>query len=65
MAKAWFITGASGGLGRELAEVARSEGDTVTAAVRRPEALRNLEDNNAGGGLVGATEEMPGRHEPA
>lgn len=39
MAMAWFITGASGGLGRELAEVALSEGDTVTAAVRRPDAV--------------------------
>ena len=94
MAKSWFITGASGGLGRKLAEVALSEGDTVTAAIRRPEVLRDLADahgdrlilealdvtssqdvarviaacvargrvdvvvNNAGGGLVGATEEM-------
>ena len=42
--KAWFITGASGGLGRELATLALSEGDTVIAAVRRPDALRDLLD---------------------
>ena len=94
MPKAWFITGASGGLGRELAKLALSEGDTVTAAIRRPDALRDVLDaygprliletldvtsspdiarvvagclargridivvKNAGGGLIGATEEM-------
>jgi len=94
MSKAWFITGASSGLGRSLTELALSEGDAVTAAVRRPDALRDLSGvypgrlaveqldvtasadvdgvvarclargridvvvNNAGGGLVGATEEM-------
>ena len=36
MSKEWFITGASSGLGRHLTEVALSEGDAVTAAVRRP-----------------------------
>ena len=81
-------------LGRHLTELALSEGDAVTTAVRRPDALRDLADayggrltvealdvtssqdvsrvvarclargridvvvNNAGGGLVGATEEM-------
>jgi NAD(P)-dependent dehydrogenase (short-subunit alcohol dehydrogenase family) len=94
MSKAWFITGASSGLGRKLTELALSEGDRVTATVRRPEVLRDLVKassgrliieeldvtssqevarvvarclargridvvvNNAGGGLVGATEEM-------
>lgn len=94
MSKAWFITGASSGLGRKLAELALSAGDRVTATVRRPEVLRDLASassgrlileqldvtssqdvarviarclargridvvvNNAGGGLVGATEEM-------
>lgn len=94
MSKAWFITGASSGLGRSLTELALSEGDAVIAAVRRPDALRGLASaypgrlaveeldvtssqdvgrvvtrclargridvvvNNAGGGLVGATEEM-------
>ena len=37
MSKAWFITGASSGLGRHLTEVALSEGDAVTAAVQRPD----------------------------
>ena len=94
MSKGWFITGASSGLGRHLTALALSEGDAVTAAVRRPDALRDLADtysgrltvealdvtssqdvsrvvarclargridvvvNNAGGGLIGATEEM-------
>ena len=94
MSQAWFITGASSGLGRHLTAVALSEGDAVTAAVRRPDALRDLAEayggrltvealdvtssqdvsrvvarclargqidvvvNNAGGGLIGATEEM-------
>lgn len=94
MSMNWFITGASSGLGRNLTELALSEGDAVTATVRRPDALRDLSDayggrltveeldvtsskdvsrviarclaygridvvvNNAGGGLIGATEEM-------
>jgi len=94
MPTSWFITGASSGLGRSLTELVLSEGDAVTAAVRRPEGLRDLSGahsgrltveeldvtssqdvarvvarclargrvdvvvNNAGGGLVGATEEM-------
>ena len=33
MSKAWFITGASSGLGRKLTELALSEGDRVTATV--------------------------------
>jgi NAD(P)-dependent dehydrogenase (short-subunit alcohol dehydrogenase family) len=94
MTKHWFITGASSGMGRSLAELALSEGDMVTATARRPEVLEELrqivggrltveeldvtirEDvrhvvdrvlarsrvdvvvNNAGGGLIGAAEEM-------
>lgn len=94
MSKHWFITGASSGLGRSLAEEVLSKGDRLTAAVRRPSALDDLasaygdrlrvealdvtlpEDvgriiakvlargrvdvvvNNAGGSLIGATEEM-------
>jgi NAD(P)-dependent dehydrogenase (short-subunit alcohol dehydrogenase family) len=90
----WFITGASGGLGRQLAEHALRQGDRVTATVRRPTALDDLREehgdrltveildvtrpadidavttrvlsagpvdivvNNAGYGLIGATEEM-------
>ncbi|MDT8912854.1 SDR family oxidoreductase [Amycolatopsis sp. PS_44_ISF1] len=38
----WFITGASGGLGRHLAEHALRRGDRVTATVRRPAALDEL-----------------------
>ncbi|WP_063731544.1 SDR family oxidoreductase [Streptomyces sp. RTd22] len=38
----WFITGASGGLGRHLTEHALRCGDRVTATVRRPAALDAL-----------------------
>ncbi|MCT2588808.1 SDR family oxidoreductase [Streptomyces sp. N2-109] len=38
----WFITGASGGLGRHLTEHALQQGDRVTATVRRPGALDDL-----------------------
>ena len=38
----WFITGASGGLGRALVQEALEAGDTVVATVRRPDALREL-----------------------
>jgi NAD(P)-dependent dehydrogenase (short-subunit alcohol dehydrogenase family) len=38
----WFITGASGGLGRHLTEHALRHGDRVTATVRRPAALEDL-----------------------
>ncbi|HEY3709885.1 MAG TPA: SDR family oxidoreductase [Amycolatopsis sp.] len=38
----WFITGASGGLGRQLTEHALRQGDRVTATVRRPTALDDL-----------------------
>jgi NAD(P)-dependent dehydrogenase (short-subunit alcohol dehydrogenase family) len=38
----WFITGASGGLGRHLTEHALRSGDRVTATVRRPSALDDL-----------------------
>src|SRR2546430_1400436 len=94
MSRHWFITGASGGLGRHLVALALAEGDAVVATVRRPNALSELSKtygerlmvepldvtdreqvtrviarclargridivvNNAGGGLIGATEEM-------
>ena len=48
MSKEWFITGASSGLGRHLTEVALSEGDAMTAAVRRPDALRDLAEAYGG-----------------
>ena len=34
--RVWFITGASSGFGRSLAEAATAAGDTVVAAARRP-----------------------------
>ncbi|GAA2606070.1 SDR family oxidoreductase [Streptomyces axinellae] len=40
----WFITGASGGLGRHLTEHALRNGDHVTATVRRPAALQDLHE---------------------
>jgi NAD(P)-dependent dehydrogenase (short-subunit alcohol dehydrogenase family) len=38
----WFVTGASSGFGRQIAEATAAAGDTVVAAVRRPEALSEL-----------------------
>ncbi|MBF6438051.1 oxidoreductase [Nocardia cyriacigeorgica] len=40
--KVWLITGATSGFGRALTEAAIAAGDTVVAAVRRPEALDAL-----------------------
>jgi len=40
--KVWFITGASGGLGRALAEEVLSFGERVIATARKPEVLRDL-----------------------
>lgn len=40
--KVWFITGASSGLGRALAEEALGQGYRVVATARRPEALNGL-----------------------
>ncbi|TVT21517.1 SDR family NAD(P)-dependent oxidoreductase, partial [Amycolatopsis rhizosphaerae] len=40
----WFVTGASGGLGRHIAEHALRHGDRVTATVRRAEALDDLRE---------------------
>ncbi len=42
MARHWFITGASGGLGRHLVALALAEGDEVVATVRRPNTLSEL-----------------------
>ena len=94
MTKHWFITGASSGLGRHIAQLALSKGDTVTGTVRHLNALEDVQKahgdrlvierldvtskaevahavqrtldrarvdvvvNNAGGSLIGATEEM-------
>ncbi len=41
----WFITGASSGFGRAIAEAALAAGDTVVAAARRPDAMADLVDS--------------------
>jgi NAD(P)-dependent dehydrogenase (short-subunit alcohol dehydrogenase family) len=38
----WFITGASSGFGRAIAEAALAAGDTVVVAARRPDAVADL-----------------------
>ncbi|MFD0205181.1 MULTISPECIES: oxidoreductase [Saccharothrix] len=40
--KVWLVTGANSGFGRAIAEDAIAAGDTVVAAVRRPETLADL-----------------------
>ncbi|MFI5890275.1 SDR family NAD(P)-dependent oxidoreductase [Actinoplanes sp. NPDC051513] len=40
----WFITGASRGLGRAIAEAALAAGDRVIATARRPSQLKDLVD---------------------
>lgn len=40
----WFVTGASGGLGRSIVEYALEHGDVVTATVRRAAALDDLRE---------------------
>ncbi|MCX5211838.1 oxidoreductase [Kitasatospora sp. NBC_00240] len=40
--RVWLITGASSGFGLALTEAALAAGDTVVAAIRRPEALKDL-----------------------
>ncbi|MGB3168338.1 MAG: SDR family NAD(P)-dependent oxidoreductase, partial [Rhodococcus sp. (in: high G+C Gram-positive bacteria)] len=42
--RSWIITGASSGLGRALTEAALAAGDTVVAAMRRPERIDDLLD---------------------
>jgi NAD(P)-dependent dehydrogenase (short-subunit alcohol dehydrogenase family) len=42
--RVWFVTGASRGIGRAIAEQALAAGDLVVAGARRPEALRPLRD---------------------
>ncbi|WP_433502965.1 SDR family NAD(P)-dependent oxidoreductase [Pseudonocardia halophobica] len=42
MAKVWFVTGSSRGLGRAIVEGALEAGDQVVATARRPEALQDL-----------------------
>jgi NAD(P)-dependent dehydrogenase (short-subunit alcohol dehydrogenase family) len=42
----WFITGASRGIGRELAEQILERGDRVAATLRRPEQLDDLRERH-------------------
>lgn len=42
MAKVWFITGSSRGLGRSLTEAVLAKGDQVVATARKPEQLSDL-----------------------
>ncbi|GAB3902575.1 SDR family oxidoreductase [Larkinella knui] len=42
MAKVWFITGSSRGLGRSLTEAVLAKGDRVAATARNPETLKDL-----------------------
>ena len=44
MAKIWFITGSSRGLGRSLAEAVLSNGDKVAATARNVGSLNDLVD---------------------
>lgn len=42
MARTWFVTGSSRGLGRSVVEAALEAGDTVIATARKPEQLGDL-----------------------
>ncbi|MEC5320712.1 SDR family oxidoreductase [Brenneria populi subsp. brevivirga] len=42
MSSHWFLTGASSGIGRCLAEIILGAGDDLTVTVRNPEAIRDL-----------------------
>ena len=46
MAKVWFVTGSSRGLGRALVEVALEAGDRVAATARNPERSQDLVDKH-------------------
>jgi NAD(P)-dependent dehydrogenase (short-subunit alcohol dehydrogenase family) len=51
MARTWFITGASSGFGRALAEAVLARGDNAVLAARRSEPLRALAEMHAGRAL--------------
>jgi NAD(P)-dependent dehydrogenase (short-subunit alcohol dehydrogenase family) len=46
--RVWFITGASSGLGRAIAEAALAGGDRVVATAREPERVADLQDRHPG-----------------
>jgi NAD(P)-dependent dehydrogenase (short-subunit alcohol dehydrogenase family) len=48
MAKVWFITGSSRGLGRSLAEAVLAHGDLVAATSRNPADLQDLTESYPG-----------------
>jgi NAD(P)-dependent dehydrogenase (short-subunit alcohol dehydrogenase family) len=48
MAKVWFVTGSSRGLGREIVEAALNAGDRVVATARKPEQLKDLSEKFGG-----------------
>src|ERR1700686_5344517 len=50
MSKVWLITGSGNGLGRDIAEAALAEGDSVVAGARRTEELAPLVAQFGGGG---------------
>ena len=41
--RTWFITGVSGGFGREMTDQLLRRGDRVAGTVRKPDAVRDLE----------------------
>jgi NAD(P)-dependent dehydrogenase (short-subunit alcohol dehydrogenase family) len=51
MSKVWFITGASSGLGAQLAAAAIAKGDSVAATFRRPEQASAFSNAHAGRAL--------------
>jgi len=48
MARVWFITGSSRGLGRSLTEAVLAKGDQVVATARKPEQLDDLVEKYTG-----------------
>ncbi len=52
MDRVWFITGASSGFGRALAEAVLKRGDSVVVAARRKEALEALAAAHGGSALA-------------
>lgn len=48
----WFITGASSGVGRALAEIALDRGDRVVAAARRTETVEDLSSRDPDNALA-------------